>query len=124
MKMEARAKTRVRNMASKITTTDLAKELGHQRELMKEGFAQMDKRFTQMDKRLDQMDRRLDLMDAELKHQRELTKQGFEQVDKRFEQVDKRFEQVDKRFTMLTWFVGIITTVIMGFTLVIVKLFT
>jgi hypothetical protein len=108
--MEARVKTRVRNMASKITTTDLefisdylvkkwpmlssgidlAKELEHQRELMKEGFAQMDKRF--------------------------------EQVDKRFEQVDKRFEQVDKRFTMLTWFVGIITTVIMGFTLMVVKL--
>ncbi len=48
-------------------------ELKHQRELMSEGFKQMEKRFEQVDKR-------------------------FEQVDKRFEQVDKRFEQVDKRF--------------------------
>ncbi len=44
-------------------------ELKHQRELMIEGFKQMDKRFEQVDKR-------------------------FEQVDKRFEQVDKRFDQV------------------------------
>ena len=48
-------------------------ELKHQRELMIEGFKQMEKRFEQVDKR-------------------------FEQVDKRFEQVDKHFEQIDKRF--------------------------
>jgi chromosome segregation ATPase len=59
-------------------------ELKHQRELMREGFAQIDKR--------------LDL--AEKRHQelREDMLARFEQVDKRFEQVDKRFEQVDKRF--------------------------
>ena len=51
-------------------------ELKHQRELMLEGFKQMEKRFEQVDKR-------------------------FEQVDKRFEQVDKRFEQVDKRFEQM-----------------------
>ncbi len=66
-------------------------ELKHQRELMREGFAQMEKRhqelredmlarFEQVDKRFEQVDKR------------------FEQVDKRLEQVDKRFEQVDKRF--------------------------
>jgi len=54
-------------------------ELRHQRELMREGFAQMEKRFEQVDKRFEQVDKR------------------FEQVDKRFEQVDKRFEQVDIR---------------------------
>ncbi len=48
-------------------------ELRHQRELMMEGFKQMDKRFEAMQT---QMDRR------------------FEQVDKRFEQMDKRFDQV------------------------------
>ena len=52
-------------------------ELRHQRELMREGFAQMDKRFEAMQTSMNQR---------------------FEQVDKRFEQVDKRFEQVDKRF--------------------------
>lgn len=52
-------------------------ELKHQRELMLEGFKQMEKRFEQMEKR-------------------------FEQIDKRFEQIDKRFEQVDKRFEAIT----------------------
>ncbi len=46
-------------------------ELKHQRELMIEGFKQVDKRFEQVDKR-------------------------FEQVDKRFEQVDKHFEMQHK----------------------------
>mgnify|MGYP001120334288 CR=1 FL=1 len=46
-------------------------ELRHQRELMREGFAQMEKRFEQIDKR-------------------------FEQIDKRFEQVDKRFESIQQ----------------------------
>ncbi len=54
-------------------TIRVEEELKHQRELMLEGFKQMEKRFEQVDKR-------------------------FEQVEKRFEQVDKRFEQVDKRF--------------------------
>ncbi len=54
-------------------TIRVEEELKHQRELMVEGFKQMDKRFEQMDKR-------------------------FEQVDKRFEQVEKRLDQVDKRF--------------------------
>jgi archaellum component FlaC len=50
--------------------------LKHQRELMLEGFKQMEKRFEQVDKRL-------------------------EQVDKRFEQVDKRIEQVHQEIVGL-----------------------
>jgi hypothetical protein len=50
-------------------TIRVEEELKHQRELMLEGFKQMEKRFEQVDKR-------------------------FEQVDKRFEQVDKKFEQL------------------------------
>ena len=57
-------------------TIRVEEELKHQRELMLEGFKQMEKRFEQVDKR-------------------------FEQVDKRLEQVDKRFEQVDKKFEQL-----------------------
>ncbi|MDC8445683.1 MAG: hypothetical protein LV471_07100 [Nitrosomonas sp.] len=52
-------------------------ELKHQRELMLEGFKQMEKRFEQIDKR-------------------------FEQMEKRFEQIDKRFEQIDRRFEVMT----------------------
>jgi len=59
-------------------------ELKHQRELMLEGFKQMEKRFEQMEKRFEQIDKR------------------FEQMEKRFEQIDKRFEQVDKRFEAIT----------------------
>ena len=59
-------------------------ELRHQRELMREGFAQMEKRF-------EQVDRRFELTQSSMEKR-------FEQVDKRFEQVDKRFEQVDNRF--------------------------
>lgn len=58
-------------------------ELKHQRELMLQGFAQMEKRFEQEEKRFETMQMQMD--------------KRFEQVDKRFEQVDKRFEQVDKR---------------------------
>ncbi len=50
-------------------------ELKHQRELMREGFAQMDQRHQEL--RQDMAAR-------------------FEQVDKRFEQVDKRFESVQQ----------------------------
>jgi len=47
-------------------------ELKHQRELMLEGFKQMEKRFEQVEKR-------------------------FEQIEKRFEQIDKRFEVMTAR---------------------------
>jgi ABC-type phosphate transport system auxiliary subunit len=56
-------------------------ELKHQRELMREGFNQIDRRLELMQAN---MDRRFELMQDEM--------------DKRFDQVDKRFEQVDKRF--------------------------
>jgi DNA repair exonuclease SbcCD ATPase subunit len=62
-------------------------ELKHQRELMREGFAQMDKRLEQVDKR-------------------------FEQVDKRFEQVDKRFDEMIRRHDRhFVWLIGFIATV-------------
>ncbi len=73
-------------------------ELKTQRELMKQGFNQidkrlelmqnnMDKRFEQVDKRFEQVDKRFDQIDKR-----------FEQIDKRFDQIDKRFERVDKHF--------------------------
>ena len=64
-------------------TIRVEEELKHQRELMLEGFKQMEKRFEQVDKRFEQIDKR------------------FEMVEKRFEQVEKRFEQIDKRFDQL-----------------------
>ena len=54
-------------------------ELKHQRELMREGFAQMDKRFEAMQTSMDQ---RFEAMQTSM--------------DKRFEQVDKRFEGVQQ----------------------------
>jgi uncharacterized protein (DUF3084 family) len=79
-------------------TIRVEEELRHQRELMTEGFKQMDKRFEQMqlemNKRFEQVDKRFEQVDKRF----EQVDKRFEQVDKRFEQVDKRFEQVDKRF--------------------------
>ena len=66
-------------------------ELKHQRELMIEGFKQIDKRFEQVEKRFEQVEKRFEQVDKR-----------FEQVDKRFEQIEKRFEQFDKRFEVLT----------------------
>lgn len=71
-------------------TIRVEEALKHQRELMLEGFKQMEKRFEQVDKRFEQIDKRFEQIDKR-----------FEQVDKRFEQVEKRFEQVDKKFEQL-----------------------
>ncbi len=80
-------------------TIRVEEELRHQRELMTEGFKQMDKRFEQMqlemNKRFEQVDKRLELMQMEMNKRFE---QMQLEMNKRFEQVDKRFEQVDKRF--------------------------
>ncbi len=61
-------------------------ELKHQRELMREAFAQVDKRLEQIEKR-------------------------FEQVDKRFERVDSRFDEMLRRNDRhFLWLVGFIAT--------------
>jgi hypothetical protein len=66
-------------------------ELEAQRELMREGFAQMDKRFEILQGSIDKR---------------------FEQVDKRFDQVDKRFEDMSRSqtrwFTVLSLMLAII----------------
>jgi chromosome segregation ATPase len=41
-------------------------ELKHQRELMRQGFEQVDKRLEQVDKRLEQVDKRFEQMDKRL----------------------------------------------------------
>jgi septal ring factor EnvC (AmiA/AmiB activator) len=93
-------------------------ELKHQRELMREGFDQIDRRFeamqTSSDKRFEQVDKRFEQVDRRF----EQVDKRFEQVDKRFEQVDKRFEQMDRRFDEMLrrhdrhflWLIGFITT--------------
>lgn len=75
-------------------TIRVEEELKHQRELMLEGFKQMEKRFEQMDKRFEQVDKRFEQMQLNMDKR-------FEQMDKRFEQIDKRFEQTDKKFEQL-----------------------
>jgi len=83
-------------------TTRVEEELKHQRELMTEGFKQMEKRFEQVDKRFEQMhqemNKRFEQVDKRFEQMHQDMNKRFDQVDKRFEQMDKRFEQVDKRF--------------------------
>ena len=69
-------------------------ELKHQRELMEQGFALMEKRFDQIDKRFELMEKRFEQIDKRF----EQTEKRFDQVDKHFEQVEKHFEQMEKRF--------------------------
>ena len=78
-------------------------ELKHQRELMQQGFAMMDKRFEamqhQMDKRFDAVDKRFEEMQ--------------QQMDKRFEAMDKRFEEITSRLDrFMVW--SFSTTVTVG----------
>ena len=85
-------------------TIRVEEELKHQRELMIEGFKQMDKHFEQiqldMAKRFEQVDKRFEQIQLDMDKR-------FEQIqldmNKRFEQVDKRFEQIqadsNQRFT-------------------------
>lgn len=79
-------------------TIRVEEELKHQRELMIEGFKQMEKRFEQVDKRFEQIDKRFEQVDKRF----EQVDKRFEQIqfdmNRRFEQIDKRFEQVDKKF--------------------------
>ena len=89
-------------------TIRVEEELKHQRELMLEGFKQMEKRFEQMDKRFEQVDKRFEQVDKRFEQVDKRFEQmqlymdkRFEQMDKRFEQVDKRFEQSDKKFEQL-----------------------
>ena len=70
-------------------------ELKAQRELMLQGFRQVDMRFEQVEKRFEQVDKRFEQVDKR-----------FEQVDKRFEQVDKRFDDINHRFTGMMWLIG------------------
>lgn len=67
-------------------------ELRHQRELMQEGFAQVDKRFEQVDRRFEEL--REDMLGR------------FAQSDKRVEDMRQdmlaRFDQSDRRFEAMT----------------------
>ena len=84
----------VLDLSERITRVET--ELVSQRELMREGFAGMEKRFEQVDKRFEQVDKRFE----DMQHN----------MDKRFEAMDKRFESLqhnmDRRFNATQWFMG------------------
>lgn len=87
-------------------------ELKNQRELMRQGFDQIDKRLElmqiNMDRRFEQIDKRFEQMDRR-----------FEQIDKHFEQVDKHFDEVNARienistkmFHFMIWSFGFTATI-------------
>ena len=91
-----------RDIELRERTVRVEEELKAQRELMREGFAQSQKRFELMQ---EQIDRRFDQTDKHLELIKEQMGQRFEAVDKRFEAVDKRFE--DMRSYSVRWFTAI-----------------
>jgi len=76
-------------------TTKVEQELKHQRDILINGFAQVDKRFEQLEKRFEQVDKRFEQMKID-------SDKRFEQVERRFEQVDKRFEKIDLKLEKQT----------------------
>ena len=98
-------------------------ELRHQRELMQQGFAMMEKRFEQVDKRFEDMQHNMDKRFDQVDKRFEQVDKRFESLqhnmDRRFEQMERRFEQMDKRFDVLTvridrfmrWSFGLTVTV-------------
>ena len=85
-------------------------ELKHQRELMQQGFAMMDKRFEEMQH---QIDKRFDAVDKRFEEMQQQMDKHFEAVDKRFEAMDKRFEEITSRLDrFMVW--SFSTTVTVG----------
>ena len=82
-----------RDMELRERTIRVEEELKTQRELMREGFAQVDKRLESMQHNMDKR---------------------FEQVDKRFEQVDKRFDDLQRSIRNGQWFIGLLVTFVMA----------
>jgi len=75
-------------------TIRVEEELKHQRDLMIEGFKQMEKRFEQVDKRFEQVDKRFESIQLEM--------------NRRFEQTDKHFEAITKRLDrFMFWSLGL-----------------
>jgi hypothetical protein len=93
-----------REMDLRDRTLRVEEELKTQRELMREGFAQTEKRFEQIDKRFEDMQRSFE--------------KRFEMVDKRFEDMqhnmDRRFDEVHRSIRSGQWFIGILVTFVMA----------
>ena len=86
-----------RDMELRERTIRVEEELKTQRELMREGFANMDKRFESMQHNMDKR---------------------FEQVDKRFESMqhnmDTRFDDLQRSIRNGQWFIGLLVTFVMA----------
>ena len=74
-------------------TIRVEEELKHQRDLMIEGFKQMEKRFEQVDKRFEQVEKRFEQVDKHFKSIQLEMNRRFEQTDKHFEAITKRLDR-------------------------------
>ena len=96
------------NLSERITRVE--SELVSQRELMREGFDNMQKRFEQVDKRFEQVDKRFEQVERRFEQVDKRFEDMQHNMDRRFEQVDKRFEDLqhnmDRRFNATQWFIG------------------
>jgi DNA anti-recombination protein RmuC len=117
-------------------------ELRHQRDLMQQGFALMDKRFEEMQQN---SNRRFEAMDKRFEEMQQNMNMRFAAVDKRFEEmqqnsnrrfeemqqsmnmrfaaVDKRFDESNQRFTELMRRIDRFMFWSLGLTLAVVFLF-
>ena len=120
-------------------------ELKHQRELMLQGFENVDRRFEDLrenlDRRFDAIDKRFEVIDTRFEESQRAFYKRFDEsqraldvrftesqkaTDKRFEELhitmNARFGDMNRRFTTLTWLIGIgiaaVSTLITVFTVI------
>lgn len=73
-------------------------DLRHQRELLREGFGQLDRRFQEVDKSLALIDQGLARVD-----------QGLKRIDQGLERMDRRFDELTRRLgRFMFWSFGLI----------------
>jgi methyl-accepting chemotaxis protein len=86
--------------------------------VVREGFAQMERRFEDMNRRFDDVNKRFEDVNArfedtnkrfdDVNRRFQATNDRFDDVNKRFDDVNRRFDDVNKRFTQLMWWTGIL----------------
>lgn len=72
--------------------------------VVREGFAQMERRFEDMNRRFDDVNKRFDDVNKRFDD----VNARFEDVNRRFVDVNSRFDDVNQRFTQMMWLIGIL----------------
>ncbi len=104
--MEVPQNTNTLFLATMERAVRVEEELKHQRELLIDFRADVNRRFEDVNKRFEDMNKRFDDMFKYLEMSREDSNKRFEDVNKRFEDMNTRFDSVDKNVAFMIKFSG------------------